>query len=130
MQLKLAYKKFEKVLVLLRISRNKVEMKPKTPENSERETRLVEGLRDHPELMERFEAILGLTQSGDGVLRTADEIEELLVEEVRRLGNTTMHQWAKTAEQAAVAGLRDKHPKIYCVKKKNSDGGACSAKSK
>ena len=105
-------------------------MKPKTPEISDRETRLLEGLRDQPELMERFEAILEFTQSGDGVLRTADEIEELLVEEVRRLGNTTMHQWAKTAEQAAVTGLRDKHLKIYCVKKKNSDGGASSGKSK
>jgi len=105
-------------------------MKPKTPEISDRETRLVKGLRDHPELMERFEAILGLTKSGDGVLRTADEIEDLLVEEVRRLGNTTMQQWAKTAEQAAATGLRDKHPKIYCVKKKNSDGGASSEKSK
>jgi len=90
-------------------------MKPKTAEISDRETRLLEGLRDHPELMERFEAILGLTQSGDGVLRTADEIEDLLVEEVRRLGNTTMHQWAKTAEQAAVTGLRDKHPKSRMV---------------
>ena len=90
-------------------------MKPKTAEISDRETRLLEGLRDHPELMERFEAILGLTQSGDGVLRTADEIEELLVEEVRRLGNTTMHQWAKTAEQAVVTGLRDKHPKSRMV---------------
>ena len=41
--------------------------------------------------MERFEAILGLATSGEGPLRTADEIEDLLVEEVRRLGNTTMH---------------------------------------
>ena len=129
MQLKLAYKKFAKVLVLLQVSRNKAGMKSKKTEISERETRLVEGLRDHPELMERFEAILVLTQSGDGPLRTADEIEDLLVEEVRRLGNTTMHQWAKTAEQTAVMGLRDKHPKIYCVKK-NSDGGASSERSK
>lgn len=105
-------------------------MKPNKPEISERESRLVQGLRDHPELMERFEAILGLTKSGDGPLHSADEIEDLLVEEVRRLGNTAMHQWAKTAEQAAVSGLRDKHPKIYCVKKKNSGGGASSEKLK
>ena len=114
----------------MQVSRNKVEVKPKTPANSDRETRLIEGLREHPELMERFEAILGLASSGDGPLRTADEIEDLLVEEVRRLGSTTMHQWAKTAEQAATTGLRDKHPKIYCVKKKSSDGGASSEKLK
>ena len=57
------------------------------PTDPAREKRLLEKLRRRPELLERFEAILALTESEGGELRTADEVEELLVEEVRRLGN-------------------------------------------
>ena len=56
--------------------------------------------------MERFEAILELTESEGGKLRTADEVEDLLVEEVRRLGNRAMHDWAGGAEQRAAEELR------------------------
>jgi hypothetical protein len=51
-----------------------------------REKHFLEELRRHPELMERFEAILALTKADRCVLRSADETEELLVEEMRRLG--------------------------------------------
>lgn len=71
-----------------------------------REKRLLEKLRSRPELMERFEAILELTESEGGKLRTADEVEDLLVEEVRRLGNRAMHDWAGGAEQRAAEELR------------------------
>jgi DNA topoisomerase VI subunit B len=64
-----------------------------------REKRLIEELRQHPELMERFEAILELTKSEGGAIRSADEIEEMLVEEVCRLGNRAMHDWARGAEE-------------------------------
>lgn len=57
---------------------------------SEQEQQLIERLREHPELMERFRVILEITASGDGPLKRADEIEDLLIEEMRRLGNATM----------------------------------------
>jgi hypothetical protein len=88
------------------------------PDDCTREKRLVEKLRRHPELLERFEAILGLTQAGDGSLRSADEIEDLLVEEVRRLGNRVMHDWAQGAEERAAEDLRTIHPKVRPRKKK------------
>lgn len=53
-----------------------------------------------------FEAILELTEAAGGEWRTADEVEKLLVEEVRRLGNRAMADWAGQAEQRAGEELR------------------------
>lgn len=88
----------------------------KTDERT-REQRLVEALREHPELLERFEAILALTDSEQGALRSADEIEELLVEEVRRLGHGAIEQWAKGAEERTARELREIHPQARLKKK-------------
>lgn len=83
--------------------------------DKQREKRFLEKLRSHPELLERFEAILELTE---GSQRTADQIEELLVEEVRRLGNQTMQQWAQGAEGHWAEDLRQKTPGLEQQKKR------------
>ena len=85
---------------------------PKT--DRQREKRFLEKLRSHPELLERFEAILELTE---GPHRTADQVEELLVEEVRRLGNKTMQQWAQRVEEHWAEDLREKTPGLEQQKK-------------
>ncbi|HEY5894084.1 MAG TPA: hypothetical protein VIT91_12725 [Chthoniobacterales bacterium] len=82
-----------------------------------REKRLIESLRRHPELMERFEAILELTNSEEGPLRTADEIEEMLVEEVRRLGQRAMQDWAGGAEERVAEEMRQSLPGVRVRKK-------------
>lgn len=86
-------------------------------EERSREQRLVEALRERPELRERFEAILALTDSQEGALRSADEIEELLIEEVRRLGRGAMEQWAKGAEERVAHELRESHLRARLKKK-------------
>jgi hypothetical protein len=93
-------------------------MKEEPAENKSREEQLVERLREHPEMMERFEAILGLTESGDGPIRKADDVEDQLVQEVRRLGNMTMREWAKKAEERAAQEFIQAHPKSRKLKKK------------
>ena len=61
-------------------------------EFSQPEVRLIEQLRQQPEMMERLQSILELARSTDGPLKTADEVEELLIQELRQLGNTTLCQ--------------------------------------
>ena len=63
-----------------------------------KENELIEQLRRQPQIMERVQEILQIAQA-EGPLRTADEIEELLLEEMRRLGNATMNQWAAQAHE-------------------------------
>ena len=84
-----------------------------------REKRLLSGLRQHPELFERFEAILNLTRAEDGKMLTADEVEDLLIEETRKLGNQTMQQWAIQAQAQRVQALKEERPRAR-IRKKNT----------
>jgi biotin carboxylase len=85
---------------------------------SDQEAHLIAQLRRHPEMMERFQSILDLASSTDGPLKTADEVEELLVEEVRKLGHATMSHWAVGAEERVSQELKEQQPEVLSRKKK------------
>ena len=95
-------------------------MKQKDTELSETERtkRLAEELREHPRLREQVEAILKLVRSAEGTIRRADDVEELLIPEVRKLGQTAMQEWALGAEQRSAAQLQRDSPTAHCFKKK------------
>ena len=82
------------------------------------ELQLIEQLREHPEMMERVQSILAITRNAEGPLKTADEVEELLVQEMRHLGNTSMQQWAMQAEERVSQELKSQHPEVRSRKKK------------
>jgi len=84
---------------------------------TEQETQMIERLRSSPGLKKRFEAILELSESERGVVKTADEIEAMLIEEIRGLGHTTMEQWALGAEKRIGKEHKESHPESYCAKK-------------
>jgi len=91
-----------------------------TKKNSQlraQEQQLIQRLREHPELMERFQSILELS-STQGPLKSADEVEALLIEEMRRLGNTTMGDWATSAERRLGEQLEQKDTTARVRKKK------------
>jgi len=82
------------------------------------ELQLIEQLRKYPELFERVRSILEITASAEGPIRKADEIEALLIEEMRRLGHTTMETWAGRAEQTLADELKQKNASASVRKKK------------
>ena len=82
------------------------------------EAKLLEGLRQHPEMMERMQSILDLARNQEGPLKTADEVEEKLIEEIRQLGHCTMTQWARTAEERVTTELQNEDPTVVSRKKK------------
>ena len=101
--------------------RNKVQMlnkkfvaKPLTDE----ELQLIEQLREHPELLARFQSILEITRNEGTALKTADEVEGLLIEEMRRLGHAGMSQWAVRAEEHVSQELQHQEPRLRSRKKK------------
>src|SRR5438270_5941310 len=83
------------------------------------ELQLIEQLRKHPELFERVRGILEITASAQGTIQQADEIEALLIEEILRLGRTTLETWAGKAEQTLGAELTQKDASAS-VRKKNA----------
>ena len=85
---------------------------------SDRETRMVDHLRQHPDMMGRFESILEIARNGDGPLKTADEVEELLIHEIRRLGNTTMNEWAGRAEERVALEVKGQDSTMRSRKRK------------
>ena len=85
---------------------------------TERTKRLAEELREHPRLREQVEAILKLVRSDEGPIRKADDVEELLVQEVRKLGQNAMQEWALGAEERSAAQLQRDSPGARCLKKK------------
>jgi hypothetical protein len=92
--------------------------KTKSLELTAQEMKLMEQLRARPEMMERFQTILEISSSAEGPIKSADEIENLLVEEMRRLGNTTMGTWAAGAEERLVKQFKEEHPSVRARKKK------------
>jgi hypothetical protein len=85
---------------------------------SVQELELIEGLREHPDLMERFRSILEISANAEGPLKSADEVEGLLIEEMRRLGSATMGSWASSAEKRLAARLRERDASARPRKKK------------
>src|SRR6185369_2289231 len=96
-----------------------MEEKKRAPrELSQPEIHLIERLRRQPRMMERIQRILEIANSTEGPLKTADEIEDLLIEEMRRLGNATMTEWATQAEGRVGEELKNEDPAVLKRKKK------------
>lgn len=96
-------------------------MKQKHPHPTkltEAELKLIEQLRQHPELAERFRSLLEITANAEGPLKRADDIEALLLEEMRRLGKASLENWANRAEKALGEQLQQKDPSAAVHKKK------------
>lgn len=91
---------------------------------SQKEIDLIDQLRRQPKIMERVQQILELANASDGPLKTADQIEELLIEEMRRLGNATMTEWAAQAQQRVGQELQAKDPTVL-KRKKNAEVVVC-----
>lgn len=60
--------------------------------------RFVERLQKHPNLKERFEALLDIAENTTGEFETADAAEEAVIREVRKTGNQLLTTWANAEE--------------------------------
>lgn len=87
-----------------------------------------DGLLNNPELASRIESIIRLSNEPDesGRIRSADEVESLLIEEVRRLGNESLSQWAEKADRKLGKDLKKADPNVQMREKKRSSGGVDS----
>lgn len=89
-----------------------------SPKLTAQETQLIQQLRQQPQLLARLQSILDLAHAADGPLRTADEVEALLIQELRQLGSTTLNQWAVQAEERVSAELQAQDTTMRGLKKK------------
>jgi hypothetical protein len=83
---------------------------------------LEERLQRHPHLRQRFEQILNIVEAPSGQVDTADEAEQRAIEELQRLGQEVLHQWATNKEAQQATELEVKDHNFTRSAKKNSAG--------
>ena len=89
-----------------------------SPKLTAQETQLIQRLRQHPEMLDRVQSIVELAHATDGPLKSADEVEELLIQKLRQLGHSTMNQWATQAEVRVGNELKGEDATVRSRKKK------------
>jgi hypothetical protein len=52
-----------------------------------------------PHLKNRIEQLLKIVEDADGDLKKADEAEKRVIEELRKMGNEVLHDWAINRER-------------------------------
>ncbi len=60
-------------------------------------------LRRHPEMHERIDAILRIVEDADGDALTADEAEERVAQEMRKMGQEALPAWAERKQERVEA---------------------------
>ncbi len=85
---------------------------------SQAEAQLIGRLRRQPRILARVQSLLEIADSTEGVLKSADQVEERLIEELRLLGNATLSEWATQAEERVNRELRAQDPTVRSRKKK------------
>lgn len=76
-------------------------------------------------MAERVLSILKLADEplDSGRIRSADEVESLLVEELRKLGNDSLSAWAGGVNENVYSTLKTENPQVQLREKKTSNGG-------
>lgn len=99
----------------------------KKEKNKSRAQSLVRRLESNEKLLERFESLLDLVDSDQ--LMTVDEIEEVLIDEIRKLGGETLESWVGRREEEVFKRLKEENKQLQLREKKSSDSTPPSAKS-
>jgi hypothetical protein len=95
----------------------------------DRKYSLDERLKSYPELRNRFYRILSIVEDSEEEIDKADEAEERVIEELRRLGQEVLQDWAVSKERQKVEKVkRTSNPKVSRHGKKNFTGTRRSEK--
>ncbi len=88
--------------------------------NPEVLTSIQSKLADRPELADRIHSILKITDEplSDGIIRSADEVELLLVEAIRKLGNESLGGWADGVDRKLGKDIKERDPQAQIREKK------------
>jgi hypothetical protein len=85
---------------------------------SKRSQSLDERFADKPHTHQRLLEIADLVDKLVAEGCTADEAEARAIEEIRKLGNGLLTDWAETTERTAVTKARAENPKLQAYRKK------------
>jgi len=87
-------------------------------------------LNKHPHLRQRVEALLDVVENTSGDCIKADDAEQYVIDELRKMGNETLSSWAKNGVISAIKKQYQETPKAHRKGKKTSAGTAPLEKSR
>lgn len=58
-----------------------------------------ERLNKHPHLKKRIEQLLKVVENANGDFQKANDAEQKVIEELRKMGNEVLHDWASNREK-------------------------------
>jgi hypothetical protein len=90
--------------------------------------KILERIKAHPGLKERIKAILDIAENTSGELITADQAEGKAIEEVKKLGQELLKEWAVQQHEKALETAKKTHPNAKRHEKKSSTGNRHSEK--
>ena len=94
-------------------------MKDELPISKLKRRSLDERFQAHPQSYARLQAIADMMEASIAAGCSADQAEERAIEEIRKLGNALMSDWAQGAQQQSLEGAKAEHPQAsHHVKKK------------
>ncbi len=91
---------------------------------------LYERLKKHPHLKNRFDQILNIVEDENDAMGDAHQVEEKAIEELRKLGNQVMRDWAKKKSDEKKIDFETDNQTATYHEKKSSGGIRHSEKSK
>jgi hypothetical protein len=83
---------------------------------------LLDKINSHPSIRKRVEEILNIAENTSGELITARQAEEKAIEEIRKLGQEVLKEWAENQHSKAVEKAKLEHSKAKDHVKKNCIG--------
>jgi hypothetical protein len=89
-------------------------------QNSKQDRSLDECFADKPHVRQRLLEISDMIDSLVAQGCTAHEAEARAIQEIRKLGNGILTEWADKSQKAAVDKARAQDPKLQPYRKKNS----------
>jgi hypothetical protein len=81
---------------------------------------LVRRLEAHPHMRDRIASLLTVVEDDSGEFKLADDVEDRVIEEVRRMGQEAIQGWAnsqveKTTQTALDSGVLHRDGKKNCT---------------
>ena len=90
--------------------------------------KFIEGLNEHPKLRDRMEALLNIIDNTKGDCRRADDAEQHVIDELRKMGNEVLQSWGEKAALKAGEELRKEQAGLHGNGKKKFVGRRHSEK--
>jgi len=90
------------------------------PNSNQNEPSLDQRFANRPRLRQRLLSIADLVDQSVAEGCTAHEAEARAIEQIRKLGNELLTDWAEKSEQDARLKAQEKNPKLIHYGKKNS----------